>query len=74
MSKKEIPAPLEALILTLLVFSGTIFLAVFVRSILIKLIYEESIENTVNIFYQFSRSLFIIVPFYYASKKKYYLI
>lgn len=73
MTKKNLPEPVEALVLVMLVFSGVIILAVTMGTFVSKIFDKETLETTVTIFYLFSKSLFLIVPFYYASKKKYSL-
>jgi len=73
MTKKNLPEPVEALVLALLVFSGIVLLAVTMGSVVSNVFEKETLETTITIFYLFSKSLFIIIPFYYATKKGYAL-
>lgn len=73
MTNKKLPEPVEALVLVLLVFSGIVILAVTMGSVVSGMFEDETLETIVTIFYLFSKSLFLIIPFYYASKKNYSL-
>jgi membrane protease YdiL (CAAX protease family) len=71
MTKKTLPEPVEALVLTLMVFSGIVLLALTMGSAASSVSAEGELETLITIFYLYSKSLFIIVPFYYARKKGY---
>jgi CAAX protease family protein len=73
MTKKTLPEPVEALILTLMVFTGIVLLALTMGSAVSSVSAEGELETLITIFYLYSKSLFIIVHFYYAQKKGYTL-
>lgn len=71
MKKKKLPEPVEALILALFVFFGIILFAATIRLLISGIFKIDLSETSTNIIFQFSKSFFLIVPFYYASKKNY---
>ena len=69
MTKKNLPEPVEALVMALLVFFGVVMLSYTMGSASSIIFQDVSVEINTTIFYLFSKSLFIIIPFYYATKK-----
>jgi len=71
MTKKNLPEPVEALVLALLVFFGVVLLSYTFGSASAIVFAADSVETHTTIIYLFTKILFFVVPFYYASKKGY---
>jgi len=70
-NKKHFPEPVEALVLALLVISGSILFTLTLYTFLLKSIDKDELQTYITIFYTFVETLFVIVPFYYCVKKGY---
>ncbi len=71
MSKKNLPDPLEALVLILVLFSGMLLFAVTVGLVLSMLGKTGQLDRDVQLFFFFGESLFLILPWLYARKRGY---
>jgi len=71
MTKKNLPEPVEALVLALLVFFGVVVLSYTFGSASAIVFGTDSAETHTTIIYLFTKILFFIIPLYYATKKGY---
>lgn len=69
--KKLFPEPVEALILALIVISGSILFTLTLYSLLFTSFQKDELQTYITIFYTFVEALFIIIPYYYCIKKGY---
>lgn len=74
MKEKNLPEPVEALVMILLLFSGIVLVTMTIGVMLNEGNSPDSVNESLRIVFLFAELMFIVIPLYYSYKKNYDII